>query len=93
MDFVLQCRSFHGTMSSLGKKKWNTKLSSAGLVYLHFGRKILYQEIGDNTDEKTIEIVFDKVYEHFIEEIDAIDNGINQYDGEERFVSFCPPKN
>ena len=41
--FTGVCRSFTGTMKSLsgGKKKWTTKLSSAGLVYLHFGHRVL----------------------------------------------------
>ena len=69
-------------MSSLANKRWTTKLSSAGLIYLHFGHQILSQEMGEKVDEKTIEILYDKIYENFIEEIDAIDNGINQYDGE-----------
>ena len=36
-------RTFDGTMQSLtdGKKPWTTKLSSAGLVYLHFGHRII----------------------------------------------------
>jgi len=36
-------RTFDGTMKSLteGRKTWVTKLSSAGLVYLHFGREII----------------------------------------------------
>ena len=71
-------------MSSLANKKWKTKLSSAGLVYLHFGHEILLQEIGEEVDDKTIEILYGKIYENFVEEIDAIDNGINQYDGEAR---------
>ena len=84
VNHALFCRSFDGTMSSLANKKWKTKLSSAGLVYLHFGHEILLQEIGEEVDDKTIEILYGKIYENFVEEIDAIDNGINQYDGEAR---------
>ena len=84
VNHALFCRSFDGTMLSLANKKWKTKLSSAGLVYLHFGHEILLQEIGGEIDEKTIETLYGKIYENFVEEIDAIDNGINQYDGEAR---------
>ena len=84
MTYFLSRRSFDGTMCSLANKKWKTKLSSAGLVYLHFGHNILLQEIGEGVDEKAIGVLYDKIYENFIEEIDAIDNGINQYDGEAR---------
>ena len=74
-------RSFTETMSGLrpelGVKP--IKLSSAGLVYHHFGDRILSQLLQDTTgDEKTrkVEVVFKKVYEGFISEIDAIDNGV-----------------
>ena len=83
LDFSF-IRDFHGTMSSLADKKWKTKLSSAGLIYLHYGHKILAQEMGEEVDKKTVDIIYDKIYENFIEEIDAIDNGINQYDGDAR---------
>jgi len=79
-------RDFHETMSSLANKKWKTKLSSAGLIYFHFGHEILMQEIGEEVGSKeTVGIIYDKIYENFIEEIDAIDNGINQYDGDARY--------
>ena len=43
------------------------------------------QEIGEEVGSKeTVGIIYDKIYENFIEEIDAIDNGINQYDGDAR---------
>lgn len=35
-------------------------------------------------EDPITDVVYDKVYENFVEEIDAIDNGINQYDGEPR---------
>ena len=38
----------------------------------------------ENAEKRMTETLFDKIYENFIEEIDAIDNGINQYDGEAR---------
>ena len=58
-------RSFTGTMSSLtdGGKKWQTKLSSAGLVYLHFGHRVISQLLGNNqsVDSNTINVIYDKV--------------------------------
>ena len=82
--FFFKQRDFTGTMKSLCQKKWDTKLSSAGLVYLHFGRRILQQLLETAEDNPLIEILYDKVYENFIEEIDAIDNGVDQYEGEPR---------
>ena len=35
--------------------------------------------------DPVVEKVFDKVYENFVEEIDAIDNGISTQDGEPRY--------
>ena len=63
---------------------WVTKLSSAGLVYYHFGKQIIGQILGKNPDDNITKIIYNKVYECFVEEIDAIDNGVNQYDGKPR---------
>ena len=77
--------TFSETISSLdGSKKWTTKLSSAGLVYFHFGREII-SELLETKSQQLTEKVFDKVYENFIQEIDAIDNGISTHDGEGRY--------
>ena len=66
-------------------KSWTTKLSSAGLVYLYFGRRVLRTAKGlTDADEQKVEALFDKVYENFMEEIDAIDNGISQTDEKPR---------
>uniref|UniRef100_H2YVQ9 Uncharacterized protein n=1 Tax=Ciona savignyi TaxID=51511 RepID=H2YVQ9_CIOSA len=80
-------RTFTHTMNSLRPEKtWTTKLSSAGLVYCHYGEEILAAVMGEKgKDEKTVSIIYDKVYEKFIQEIDAIDNGVNQFDGEPRY--------
>ena len=57
-----------------------TKLSSAGLVYKHFGREIVANVLGlDEKDEK-VEKVYLKMYKAFVEAVDAVDNGVNMYD-------------
>lgn len=72
-------------MSSLSpEKKWTTKLSSAGLVYLHYGRQLIAQMLGSKEEDKVTGTIYDKIYETFVEEVDAIDNGISQCDGEPR---------
>lgn len=67
---------------------YQTKLSSAGLIYKHFGKEIL-REIIAETDEKEIDLVVDicyrKVYDDFMEHIDAIDNGISICEGTPRY--------
>lgn len=59
---------------------FSTKLSSAGLVYKHFGREIVARELGLAQDHPDVQQVFLAVYKSFMEAIDGIDNGVNQYD-------------
>jgi uncharacterized UPF0160 family protein len=55
-------RTFTETMSSLCPgKPWQTKLSSAGLVYLHFGRKLLAQLLGTSEEDSVVDTIYDKV--------------------------------
>lgn len=81
-------RSFTETMSSLSPgKPWQTKLSSAGLIYLHFGHKLLAQLLGTSEEDSVVGILYDKMYENFVEEVDAVDNGIAQWEeGEPRYA-------
>lgn len=65
-------------------KPWVTKLSSAGLVYLHFGQRVVSQVLKTKDDDDVTIKIYDKIYENFIQEIDAIDNGISQSDEEPR---------
>ncbi|XP_023412758.1 MYG1 exonuclease isoform X2 [Loxodonta africana] len=81
-------RSFTETMSSLSPgKPWQTKLSSAGLVYLHFGHKLLAQLLSTSEEDSMVGTLYDKMYENFVEEVDAVDNGISQWEeGEPRYA-------
>lgn len=56
-----------------------TKLSSAGLVYKHYGKEIIAKELQLDQAHPHVHCLFLAVYKNFIEAIDAIDNGINQY--------------
>ena len=75
-------KTFNETFSSLvPEKKWTIKLSSAGLVYVHYGRRVISSILSKVTadgvvDEKLVDILYDKMYENFVKEIDAIDNGV-----------------
>ena len=69
----------------------STKLSSAGLVYKHFGKqliKLAFHSQSQNHGEpitdgsEKLEILYIKVYENFVEALDGIDNGIQQYEGD-----------
>jgi uncharacterized UPF0160 family protein len=57
-----------------------TKLSSAGLVYMHFGKAIIAQHLGVSEEAGEVKILWEKIYESFIEAVDANDNGISAYD-------------
>ncbi|KAK4191154.1 metal-dependent protein hydrolase [Podospora australis] len=57
-----------------------TKLSSAGLVYMHFGRQIIARRLGQPEDGEQVGLVWNKIYLSFIEALDAHDNGISAYD-------------
>ncbi|VVA97838.1 unnamed protein product [Arabis nemorensis] len=59
---------------------FNTKLSSAGLVYKHFGKEIIAKELNVDQDHPDVLRLFLAVYKSFMEAIDAVDNGINRYD-------------
>ncbi|XP_046292230.1 MYG1 exonuclease isoform X2 [Marmota monax] len=73
-------RSFTDTMSSLCPgKPWKTKLSSAGLIYLHFGHKLLAQLLGTSEEDSMVDILYDKagfrramdlVREEFLQRLD-----------------------
>ncbi|KAL6859726.1 metal-dependent protein hydrolase [Trichoderma novae-zelandiae] len=81
-----------------------TKLSSAGLVYMHFGRALIAQRLAQEkaaaaaassaaaapaSEEKDgvvvgeespdVDLLYNKIYESFIEAVDAHDNGISKY--------------
>ena len=58
----------------------NTKLSSAGLVYMHFGRAIIAQHTSLPLDHEDVSVLYEKLYTDFIEAIDANDNGISVFD-------------
>uniref|UniRef100_A0A7N0U5P1 Metal-dependent protein hydrolase n=1 Tax=Kalanchoe fedtschenkoi TaxID=63787 RepID=A0A7N0U5P1_KALFE len=57
-----------------------TKLSSAGLIYKHYGLGIIAKELQLEEGHPNVKQVYRAVYKNFMEAVDAIDNGINQYD-------------
>ncbi|KAJ8048139.1 UPF0160 protein MYG1, mitochondrial [Holothuria leucospilota] len=64
-------RSFTGTMNSLcPDKPWETKLSSAGLVYLHFGERVLKELMGKPVDKEKLDAIYDK--ERFLKAVELV---------------------
>lgn len=64
-----------------------TKLSSAGLVFMHFGKEMIANKRGvagerSESDSSVVDLIYKKIYGSFIEAIDANDNGISAYDPE-----------
>ncbi|CAG4992960.1 unnamed protein product [Colias eurytheme] len=83
-------REFNETLSSLKPElgdKYNIKLSSAGLIYAFYGERVIQtlapKEHPLQSDD--LKLIFKKVYENFIEEMDAIDNGVPMTDKEPRY--------
>lgn len=58
----------------------STKLSSAGLIFVHFGKAIIALHLGVSEDQAQVSLVWEKLYESFIEALDAHDNGISVYE-------------
>ena len=59
----------------------STKLSSAGLVWKHFGKEIIgaHLNLDPEAQNETVDLLYEKLYDDFVEAIDGIDNGISQY--------------
>ncbi|KYO01962.1 conserved protein, unknown function [Plasmodium gaboni] len=73
-------KEFEGTLDD----KHTIRLSSAGLIYKHYGREVLRKGFSI-TDEEKINVLYEKLYTSFIESVDAVDNGINQYEGQPKY--------
>ncbi|PWN48296.1 metal-dependent protein hydrolase [Violaceomyces palustris] len=68
-------RGFEETFDSEHK----TKLSSAGLVWKHFGKAILSAHLNLAETDPVVDLLYIKLYDDFVEAIDGIDNGIPQF--------------
>ncbi|XP_057477735.1 LOW QUALITY PROTEIN: uncharacterized protein LOC130765346 [Actinidia eriantha] len=68
---------------------FTTKLSSAGLIYKHYGMEIIAKELQLDQGHPDVHRLFLAIYKSFMEAIDAIDNGINQFDTDQppRYVN------
>lgn len=74
-------RSFTETWNKDEKFK-GIKLSSAGLVYRHFGKEVIQNATkstwGTDLTEQQIDLIYKQLYNGLILEIDAIDNGVSE---------------
>ena len=58
----------------------STKLSSAGLVFMHLGKQIIAQQTQLSESSNEVNQLYHKLYDDFIEAFDANDNGVSAYD-------------
>jgi uncharacterized UPF0160 family protein len=69
--------------------KHEIRLSSAGLIYKHFGQQIVSTIVNSvahaDVDKITLEKLVLRTYDHFIMELDAIDNGVDVCEGRARY--------
>ncbi|BHF73249.1 hypothetical protein SprV_0401632800 [Sparganum proliferum] len=75
ISFNLTIKDFHPHLQSV------VKLSSAGLIYAHFGKRVISEIAGHLNSDADLETLFKQVYKSFISEVDAIDNGVPISDG------------
>ncbi|KAJ3196515.1 hypothetical protein HK101_008699 [Irineochytrium annulatum] len=68
-------RGFKGTFD----EKHVTPLSSAGLVYKHFGLEVLANMLSWPQSDERLKVLYAKIYDDFVEGFDGIDNGVSQY--------------
>lgn len=61
------------------------RMSSAGLVYRQYGRDVIAAITGGSLPADSAEQVYQKVYERLIREVDAVDNGVEPFDGPARY--------
>ena len=73
-------RGFTETFSST----FATKLSSAGLIYKHFGKGIIAHMLKVPETHGNVSLLYDKLYSDVIEPIDANDNGISPFDSSQQ---------
>ncbi|XP_069361948.1 MYG1 exonuclease isoform X2 [Maniola hyperantus] len=83
-------REFTETLSSLRPElgdKYKIKLSSAGLIYAFYGENVIKQLTpkGEPLKPEDLRLIYKKVYENLVEEMDAIDNGVPMTDEEPRY--------
>ncbi len=70
-------------------KKRCTKLSASGLVYRHYGKEVI-QNLYPSLSEKELDLVYTKMYNTFMEAIDAVDTGVEQVEeGTELVYNDC----
>ncbi|KAJ3132423.1 hypothetical protein HDU90_006938 [Geranomyces variabilis] len=61
-------------------ENYDILLSSAGLVYKHFGQRVIAELLKWQASDPRLPVVYQKIYDDFVLAFDGIDNGVSQYD-------------
>ncbi|GMR59046.1 hypothetical protein PMAYCL1PPCAC_29241, partial [Pristionchus mayeri] len=78
-------KEFQETMSTLGLLPFMTRLSSAGLIYAHYGKQLIANFLHVPMDDKLVSLFYHRLYSVYVEQVDAVDNGIPAYEGLPRY--------
>lgn len=75
-------KTFTDTWDNENEKYKGIRLSSAGLVYRHFGKEVIKNACksvwGQDLTEAQIDKTYSLLYKKLIMEVDAIDNGVSE---------------
>jgi len=86
--------SFDHSFSTLvPNSKCTTKLSTAGLVYLHYGHEVIREIVAYDMPDNHLDPVYNKVYETFVQEIDANNNSVSIGEGKQRYSMYTDLSN
>lgn len=64
-------------------------LSSAGLIYMHYGQDILKQLFPRLDGSAELEFLYQYVYDNYIRVVDAVDNGVESHYNEDGSEPIC----
>jgi uncharacterized UPF0160 family protein len=82
-------RTFNDTMRTLTGLQFDTRLSSAGLIYVHYGKAVIAKLLEISENDPSVDTIYVKLYQNFVESVDGIDNGVQQFDGIPRYQLAC----
>lgn len=96
-SFDQTIKNYHPHMKTTNPNK-AVRLSSAGLVYAIFGKDYIVKQLnlgetytdikGDTNKREMIDTIYGVIYLAFMEEVDAIDNGVEIADGDNLVYNY-----
>lgn len=94
-SFNQTIKDYHPNIKTTNPDK-PVRLSSAGLVFAIFGKDYIVKQLNlgnnygelDEKQKKMLDAIFEKAYTEFMEEIDAIDNGVEIASGDNLVYNY-----